>query len=59
MNALSEQQEIFKRNTKQSTLELEAVEMELCNLKVKMEILLKERENEEAEKKLLQDKLKD
>lgn len=59
MNALSEQQEIFKRNTKQSTLELEAVEMELCNLKVKMEILLKERENDEAEKKLLQDKLKD
>lgn len=59
MSAITEQQEISKRNIKQSKAELEAVETELGDLKEKMETLLKERECYETDKNLLHDKLKD
>jgi hypothetical protein len=59
MNAIIEQKEIFKRNTEYSKAEKEAVEIDLQYLKEKMETLLKERNNYELNKKLLQDKLID
>jgi len=59
MNAITEQQEIFKRNSKQSKVESETIEQELNYLKEKMDASLKERDVFIENKDILQNKLKD